>query len=322
MPPNRPQKPNSIDPNAAELARLTGEEQVEYALGLLQPRTRRDTLQAALKVLRPDPPALARPDLIALHEHFSRNGGAFDYGGYARIDILHTLKPLLRPEDVDLLVLGARTCEFPPPHFVEETGRLRATALVLLADLDDHLARFHAARLLVDPYCDAMSGEPGVTAAQVLAACGELLPLFECAMDARPGRPSEVAAECLRALTTLPVPLVDDLVNRPGVTESPVLHIALIDLLLRHEKGPLRTEWLLESLRKSPLEVYRYALFAIVAAGNDDLLSATVSMVRREQEPNRKAAGADALDLVRTRADVAALLESPAFKPAGRKSRE
>lgn len=318
-------KATSTDPNAEALRRLAGEAQVEYALGLLQTRTRRDTLRAALKVLQPAPPTTARPHLIALFEHYARNGGVFDYGCYVRVDLLRTLQPLLLAGDVSLLVAATRTYEFPPPTFVEEGARLRATALVLLADLDDHLARFHAARLLADKHADRMSGEPSLTAVQVLGVYGETLALFQYACEAREkppaGPPAEVVAECLRHLTRLPEALVDDLLLQPHLTGSPVLHIALVDLLLRHERGPLRPEWLLESLRKAPLEVYRYALFAIVAAGNDSLLSATVAMLRREQDAERKAAAADALELVRTHSDVAALLASPAYRPAQRRGR-
>jgi hypothetical protein len=309
------------DAAAQQLQALSGPQQAAYARTLLNSRTRRDTLRAALKVVRQAPEDSARRALHELYLHYGRANGAHDYGCYVRADILRALQPILSHEEAGILAGALRTYEFPPPQFQEEAALLRSVALVLFTELDDAAAPFHASRLLVDPHVDKMSGEPGVTAARVLAACGQTLALFQYVVEPRAGRPPEIAAECLRALTTLPARSVDDVLAVEGLADSAVRHVGVIDLLLRHDQGPLRVDWLLESLRKAPLEVFRYALFAIVAAGDDALLGRTVTALGGERNPERIAAAIEALDLVRLRPDVAALLSSPAYARRERHSR-
>jgi hypothetical protein len=346
-------KPEEQDSAAMQLAALQGDEQAAYALALLKPvgrkETRRDTLRAALKVLRTAPLEEARPALVQLYERYARNGGALDYGCYLRNDSLRALRPIVTADELPLLEQAATTYEFPPPTFAEEAGLLRGTALLLIAEVDDALARYHAARLLVDPYSDPMSGEPAATAARMLGALGESLPLYQYVCGGAhigpPEVPGEVLGEALRGLRSLPVRLISPLVEllrrpegeRPGVSRSAAAgrsrsggraptagragaetlpaaaRVGLIDLLLEHDAGPQRTDYLLDELRSGPPELARYLLAAAVAAaltrGQGELLNECIELLRFERRPERVALAADALEAGTTIPAVADLLQ-------------
>ena len=140
--------------------------QAEYAASLLRPRQARDVLLAALTVLEDHPVLNAKPSLLDLYDSFERGGSARDPAAFTRRAILSALRPLASPAELPLFLNAVSTYEFLPPDFHEDAILLRATALVVLNELDDTLARYHGARLLVDPYADDMSGEPALSAAR------------------------------------------------------------------------------------------------------------------------------------------------------------
>jgi hypothetical protein len=300
------------DPAAERLAALEGDARAEFALTLLLPRTRRDTLRSALGVLAKAPRPAARPLLTALFDHYARKGGAHDYGGYVRADIVRTLRPIALPDDAALLLRACATYEFPPPTFVEVGALLRATALAALVDVDESLARLEAARLLVDVHTDANSGEPALMAARALALFGERIVLYQFVTEVQraqgEGSRGELAGECLRGLTQLPTPLLPLVIERYGDKAEPAARLGLYDLLLRHAQGPQAVDFLMREVQRAPLELARYLLLALVAAGNDALLAETVRTLGLVSEPARRAHAREALSLVATRADVRALL--------------
>ena len=155
------------------------------ATALLAPSADRQTLQAALDVLARTPHPPARPALVELFHHFANRGPTLDPGTTQRTRIVKALRPIAQPPDAKLFERAAATYEWLPPHFLEEAQLLRANGLVALSEQDDELARFHATRLLADPYTDGMSGEPALSAARVLGVLDELLPLYFYAMRIR-----------------------------------------------------------------------------------------------------------------------------------------
>ncbi|MGL4650922.1 MAG: hypothetical protein ACRC1H_16050 [Caldilineaceae bacterium] len=308
-------KSQTPDPAAQRLAQLSGVEQTTFAVSLLAPvgrkETRRDTLRAALKVLASAPPPDAREPLVNLFTRFAANGGAHDYGCYIRGDALRALRPIVTAAELPLLEMAATTYEFPPPAFSEEAALLRSAALPLLAEVDENLARFHAVRLLVDPFTDRMSGEPAVTAARTLAIMGDTLPLYQFVHDAAHAGSHEVIAEALRGLRTIPPrllpPLLDSLSRplgeRPGATRaasSPVpmsVRVGIIDLLLEHVDGPQQVNYLLAA-----------AVAAALTRGQRDLLEQLVDAVCIEHRLDRRTLIADALAPAAQLPSVAALL--------------
>jgi hypothetical protein len=294
----------------AELRTSLGARAQEIALALLNSGTRRDTLRVALAWLRENPVDATRPNLIALYDHYARNNGAHDYGTFVRADIVRALHPIARREDSALFGRAVRTYEFPPPQFVEEGALLRSAGLVALAELDLDAARFHAARLLVDEHTDAMSGEPAVSAATVLAALDEGVLLYSYAWDARNGKRAEVVAECLRGLKRIDPDLLPGLIERMGSPPNPVIRIGMIDLMLRHESGVQQVDWLVNEVKTAPAEHLRYLLFTAIGQGDNDLLARFVDVLQSERDWERRAAARDALSLVEQRADVKTLLNA------------
>ena len=296
----------AADPDATRLAQLSGAEQAEAAADLLTVKTRRDTLRAALAVLRSSALERTRPALLALFAHYGRNGGAHDFGAYVRGDLLRTVRPLLRGEDLPLLAAAASTYEFPPPAFAEEAALLRSSALVALADLDDQIAIYHAVRLLVDEHTNPMSGEPAITAVQTLASLGEIMPLYQFVMDKRHANLPEVVGECLRALSTIPVALLPHLVATVGASAAPVVLIGLADLLLGHADAPQQAASLWHILQRPLPEVQRYVVAAIVAAGNEPLLQGVLHELQGTRDVELRAVAREALQLVAGRPAVQA----------------
>ena len=137
-----------------------------------------------------------------------------------------------------VLAHAASTVERMPPTFRDEATGLRAAALIVLNEVDETLAAFHATRLLVDEFADPMSGEPSVTAARVLASQDNLLPLYLLVSQAAPPVSPDALSECLRSLTSLPVGLLPALVERYSGTTSAAVLAGLYDLLVSHRAGP------------------------------------------------------------------------------------
>ena len=226
-------------PKSAALEKLHALEpdpaaQAECALHLLDGKHGKDVMMAALAVLAGNPYPAARPVICQLYTTYAANKGVRDPGAYLRRSLIDALRPVARRDDAELLAQATETYEFWPPDFGEDAVLLRAAALVALAEVDEDLARYHAARLLVDPYVQPMSGEPAMTAARVLGALGEQTPLYLYVMQAAEHTLPEVTAECLRQMTAAPAALVAGLVARFGKTAPTVVQVGLFDLLIQH----------------------------------------------------------------------------------------
>jgi len=284
---------------AAELRRLAADAdaQATYAVTLLTPRTPRSGLQAALAVLQRNPQPDARNGLLAVYAHVDADGPRRDPGGYLRRALLNALRPIALPADTALLLRAVTTSERMPPSFEDEAVTLRSTALVILNQVDDGLAAFHAARLLEDPNTDKMSGEPALTAARVLASQENLLPLYAYAMrDGSPVWP-EVVGECLRSLTAIPVSLLPGIVERHGQSGSTIILVGLCDLLIGHSEGPQQADLLRDLLATARDEdLTRYLALALLTSRDEQLLQLTLEAAQLETRPTHIAALCEALD--------------------------
>jgi hypothetical protein len=274
-------------------------QQASYAASLLDGKHGKDILQAALAVLAEHPQHSAREPILRLYAHYAANKGVRDQGGYFRRSLLEALRPLARRDDAELLAQAAATYEFWPPDFAEDAVLLRAAGLVALAEVDDEAARFHAARLLVDPYVQPMSGEPAVTAARVLGALGELTVLWSYVMAEHPPQLAEVVAECLRQLLTLPVSLLPGLIERFGPQTPLTSRLGLVHLLINHQAGPQGRDYLLRQLQETrDADIYRYIVMSMVAAGREPLLADLLESAKTLQDRNKLAVLAEAFDLL------------------------
>jgi hypothetical protein len=281
------------------LQALEGTAQVDYALQLVRSEKQAEVIEAALDVLI----AARHPDvrslLLAGYAACESGTGRGDLGCHRRTDLLRRLRPLARMEDRALLEHALLTYAFLPPGRVEVGANLRSQALVVLNDLDDALAGYHAVHLLNDTleHTSEMSGEPAVTAAQVLASQGQTLPLYAYVLRAEPARP-EVIGECLRNLTALPVSLVSRLVQRYRVSGDEIILLGLYDLLLAHPAEEPFGGVILEFLTTTRFSnLYRYLVSTIVASRRADLIAPLAKLAKNERDPAKKAILDEALAL-------------------------
>jgi len=263
-------------------------EQVDYALDLVETEDNLDVVQAALNALTDTPDARVRRALLDRFTRDADGGGGGDSGCYRRVALLQALRYRAQRDDAAVLERGVTTYEFTPPFTGPTRGEvaagLRSVALVTLNEVDESLAGYHAARLLIDRYTSPMSGEPAVTAAQVLAAQGHALPLYGYALREEPGV-SEIVGECLRNLTPLPPSLLPALVERYRDSTDEIVLLGLFDLLLAHPAHARYDDVVLDFLRATRLyNIYRYLVSAIVASRREDLAARLQAMAH---EPDR-----------------------------------
>lgn len=275
------------------LRELQGEAQVEMAVRLLDPKSSREALRAAVRVIQSQPTDEARLPLVLLVQHFGRNGGSADCGTYLRSEVMRALRPLVRQDDREFLTQALLTYEYPPPERREDAAMLRSTALVAMAELDEVLCRYHAVRLLVDGQTDPMSGEPAVTAARLLASFGDILALFQFVCNGANMAKPDVMAAVLGSMTTLPVQMIPTLLATVGARADGAVMIGLADLLLGHVSGPRGLDYLLSAVRRVDNDTARYIAFAMVSHGGDDWIRQLAKVLQQDRDPKRRAIAAE-----------------------------
>ena len=297
----------SSESNISRLRSLVSdpEAQSAYATSLLRPRQTRDVLLAALDVLANHPYPDAREALVVLYEAYRRSGSARDPGAFTRRAILAALRPLATPAELPLVLDAVATYEYLPPDFKEDAILLRASALVILNELDDVLARYHAARLLVDPYADPMSGEPALSAVRVLASQAEHVSLFQYAMQPAERTLPEVVSECLSNLIGMPESLLPGILTHFHEREDAVVLVGLVDLALGYPETPEVSQYLADALASTrDLDVYRYLTMSLITSHEPQFLDLLLAAARFERNPHRAALLFDALDLLGSNEEV------------------
>jgi hypothetical protein len=303
-------RPSRQPAAVTRLQGLAGEPdvQVAYALELLERERGIQVVTAALAVVTAHARPSVRPVLLDLYEYYDAAGVKRDPGCQLREGILAALQPLALAADGALAVRALNTYEFRPPTHSECGAGLRAAGLLLLADLDAALAIYHATRLLIDPYTAPMSGQPALTAAQMLADQRQLLPLYSYLVDTRAGS-AEVRAACLQGLATAPAPIVDQMVAQYGGTTDDLVLTGLFDLLLAHPARAAYADFITTFLRApGRYAVYQYLATAIVASRQADLLDMLQAVAATERDPRKVAILVGVLELVQGDPAVTALV--------------
>jgi hypothetical protein len=291
-----------------------------FALDLLEPGVGPALAGPALRVLDSTTDPAARPVLLRLYAHYAADGVRRDPGTSLRVALLRALRPLLGYPDLPLLETAVATYEFLPPTRAEAAHELRALAL-LLHDLDPARALWDAVRLLADPHTSFMSGEPGVTAARLLGAEEQWLPLYYYVVHQQPGV-SEVRSECLRRLARLPVALLPAVLAQYADSEDEIVLAGLYDLLLTHPTHAEHYPRLLAFLRATHFyDVYRYLVASIVADHKADLLPPLLDIAAAERDPRKVEILRAALDLIGSDPDVQPVILALEKRSAPAKSR-
>ncbi|MFN8494029.1 MAG: hypothetical protein U0350_40905 [Caldilineaceae bacterium] len=298
-------------------------EQAAYAATLLNAKFGQEVVLAALQTLQKQSFPPARPALLNLYSYYTAHGETRDPSAFTRSAIMRALRPLVQPADVDFLVQATATYVFPPPTFKEEGAPLRSAALLALNEVDDNLARYHAVRLLANEHTDVMSGEPAVTAARLLGAQEEILPLYFYVMQDGARVVPEVVSECLSHLITLPEALIPGIQERFVNSKANLILVGLFDLLLNHRTGPHGSEFLRTFLRETQqLDVYQYLVSTIVASGRAALIAELVEVVHFEQRREKVAILYEAFTLLPPNPEMNKVLEQLQSRLSQKKSRK
>jgi len=266
-------------------------EQQAYAVELLSSEKRLSLIGPAIEALAGTQITEARPYLLSWYDHMSANDGRRDDGAHLRTAILRALRQIARPEDTDLLEQAAQTVQFAPPGHSEVASMLRATALLILDEIDSDLAAHYAVQLLFGKFTEKMSGEPALTAARVLASHRQSLPLWAYLnQNARPS--PDVAGECLRAQNELPLPLVRQLAARFGpdgeADPEEMVEAAWVDLLMGHVAHEELLDNLFQTLWSTQsLQVLRYGATALAAARDELLHDLLLDLAEQEEDAER-----------------------------------
>lgn len=286
------------------------ERQAALALELLRTQEDSQLMVAALRVLVDRPYRPARETLISLYQDISANGEINDPGGEKRSLILGALRQIAHRADSDLFEDAALTYEFLPPAFREESGPLRAAAIVGLNDFNDEAARFHAARILVEKYSDPMSGEPAVTAARVLASQDQVHNLYQYLYQVESELLPEVASECLRLLITVPSSLIPALIERFSQSKNDLILAGLFELLVNHHDGPFGQEFILSFMKESDrYDLYRYLVALVVAESRKSLLPLILPFLKFERDSTKARILIELLGPFEIDDDIAAILK-------------
>jgi hypothetical protein len=264
------------------------EAQFNYALELVTTESRQDFLEAVLEVLSTaSRDSRVRPALLAAYANCENVPSRSDAGCYRRIALLRALRPLARREDAPMLERAASTYEFLPPTRSEMAAGLRSTALVVLNEIDEQLAAYHAVRLLTDEHTSELSGEPALTAAQTLASQGQLLPLYGYAMRTDPTMP-EVVGECLRNLAGVPVSILRPLIARYITSPHEIVLLGLFELLLEHPERESFQPLIIEFMQETKLmDLYRWLVNAALTSRNPTLIAAVTALEPAEADSRK-----------------------------------
>jgi hypothetical protein len=237
------------------------------------------------------PAAEVRAAIVAAYERLSDADRRRDIGCHTRTALLRELRDRATVDDVPLLVGATDTYEYSGP--AEVACMLRAAALVALNELDPALAAYHAGAHLDD--VDPMSSEPALTAARILGAHGQLVPLYAHSLSQTGG---DALSECLRQLTGAPVSIQDRVIERHRESTDQGVQAALVDLLLDHPERERAERELLALLAAAPVAVFRYGATVLVSRRRIELVERLGELPATIRDRQRSAIFAEASSLL------------------------
>ncbi len=261
---------------------------VERALAALRKERHALRLEGPLETLAEADDPRIREALLARYAQAETQG---DTGAILRTALIRALRHHAATADAPFLERAARTYEGVLQN--EVAMSLRAAALVTLNEVDPTLAAYHAVRLLFEPA--ALSGEPALTAAKLLASQDQPLPLYRFALAPPPGAAPEVAAECLRGLKAAPPSILRELAETSRDCQDETILLGLFDAILdRPELGDV----VLDFLRDTRLDgMFQWLVASLVAARREDMLPEMRRMAETDPDRTKRNMLRDALEL-------------------------
>jgi hypothetical protein len=259
-----------------------------FAAELLEGEPGAEVLAPVLDVLASHPVPGARDALV--RQYRAHDSSKHDRGGFLRTAIVQALRYVVLPADAPLLERAITTVEATPQD-PAGCAALRAAALVAMVDLDPELAGFHATARLAAANNPAltshMTGEPAVTAARVLGALGQQLPLL-LSVQAVPDLHGEVYAACLCELRDVPGAVLAPLLEAAAEDRREAVQLGLCDLLVNHAPTEPVVAAARSFLRATfEIDLYRYFVASAVAERRAELLALIAESAREEFDRER-----------------------------------
>jgi len=275
-----------------------------------------EELTAALPVLAAHPRHEAREAIAARLDVLLLAGRKRDAGGFVRAALCRALTPVALAEDAARFAAACLVYE-PTAFDRGAPAVLRAAGVAALSAAEPGLAAVHAVRLLGE--ADPMSGEPALTAANVLAAIDEMLPLYQLLLGGGHEAP-EVTAAAMRGVASLPPGLLLELARSFADARDTTVQLGLCDLYLDARAAPTLASEAEAFLRQPPGgEIYRYLVAGVVASRQAALGSALARAAMDELDPARLAVLAELLPLGPVTEDTRAALAQVGKRLAGRR---
>jgi hypothetical protein len=262
---------------------------IRLAIDLVTRERAHRLLEPALDLLVAHPTTAARAALRERFVDLTENGVRYDQDGSLRVRLVKVLRSIGSPDDVDLAEQGVRTIQLQPPARVDVAQPLRGQSLLWLADLSPDRALYFAVELLHDPHQSAFSGEPTVTAIQVLGASGQILPIW--ALARRPGPQPDVLAQAFASLRKAPADLQLDALREHlkdalarGESGEGVALVAAEAIVLNRLTGGY--DAVVDLLHQTPnLNLVTYLAMTIARSGDDAMRARLRRLRDAERDP-------------------------------------
>lgn len=255
--------------------------QVELGLVLLGRAKNPEAIGSAAGMFGESVDARIRKAIAEKYAYLHAEPRRRDSGCFQRLALVRALRGRATIDDIRLLETALWTHEIIGRF--DSASDLRAVALITLNEVDGRLASFHAARLLSDAH--EMSGEPALTAARLLAAREESLPLYQLVVNG--GGRAEVRAECLRGLSGLPASLMERLLGQYLNEKDETILIGLFDVLLAHPSRASFADIVGSFLDQTQsLDLYGFMVSSVVATRDPAL----IAVLERQDGPGEHSA--------------------------------
>lgn len=284
------------------------------ALELLGVTTARSHVEAALHLLASSKPHdRARPVLRERFDYYSENPDK-DRGATLREALVRLLIDIAHPDDLDVYERAIAVYEgIPPVPSIDAAQKLRAAALVGIADIDHDLATLYAVKLLSELRdTSEFSGEPALTALNLLVRYQRWHALFHYVLmiDGYRAEYADVVSHALEKFNPdFPPALYAAAARRFIARDQAVEQTGIVGYVVENRRAelyPLLDE-IITTTRSH--ELHRYTLIALAAA-RDPALNHLLFALAKRAPLERVSSFIEALELVPGSDDLLALLRT------------
>lgn len=247
-------------------------QQRDLALQILANESQRQAIDLALHYLKQETileslSVVQRPIIREKALYYFSQPATKDKAGMLREQLIRLLVQIGHPDDADIYHQGVR-CYYRQP-VSDVAQHLRAVSLAGLAYSDPEQALVYAVKFLNDPDNSVFTGEPAVTAVDVLGKAGQYLPLYQYVAGsgishAQSERGEAVGRAMNLLLTFLPADIYQDLLQQLLPIDSGLVNIGIIEGIIKEQASAYYPilETIITSTRHADLSHYALIMMA------------------------------------------------------------